>query len=81
MNELMQHPKLIIEVLVAYWAFSAIVTGMPKPQGGFWYPWIYDTLHLFAGSVKTFADSRISTLTTTVKVEEAKPAPTSESKS
>ena len=67
MSELLQHPKLIAEVLFIYWAFSAIVTGMPKPKPeSFWGNWIYDSLHLFAGSVKQFADSRVQTLTTTV---------------
>ena len=68
MDELLQHPKLIIEVMFAYWAFSALVSGMPDPPtGSFWYRWAYATLHTFAGNLKQFADSRISTLETNVK--------------
>lgn len=87
MNELAQHPKLILEVLIAYWAFSAIVTGMPKPpENSYWATWVYDTLHLFAGSVKQFADSKmqaISQQTTITKIEttkEATPTPPVEPK-
>lgn len=80
MNELLQHPRVVIEVVLAYWAFSAIVTGMPKPRdSNFWGTWIYDTLHLFVGSVKQFADKKIQTLTeetttTTVAKTEVKPS-------
>lgn len=74
MNELMQHPKVVLEVLAAYWAFSAIVTGMPKPSPtSYWGTWVYDTLHLFAGSVKQFADSKIQSIQTTVTKVESKP--------
>ncbi len=81
MDELFQHPKLIIEVLAAYWIVSAVVTSMPRPSASsYWGTWAYDALHLFVGSIKTFADSKISTLTqtaatgekTVVKVEETK---------
>lgn len=76
MNELFQHPKLIFEVLAAYWAFSALVSGMPDPpQGSFFYAWLYHSLHAFAGNLTKFADSKIQAMTsttTTVKVEESK---------
>lgn len=66
MDELLKHPRIVFEVLIAYWAFSAIVTGMPKPSASsFWGTWIYDTLHLFAGSVKQFADSKLQAMETT----------------
>lgn len=81
MNELAQHPRLIFEVLVAYWTVSAIVTSMPEPsKSNYWGTWIYGALHLFVGSMKTFADSRLQSLTqtTTVKVEEIKPLPKEE---
>lgn len=73
MSEIMQHPRLVVEVLAAYWAFSAIVTGMPKPSpNSYWGNWVYDSLHLFAGAVKQFADTRIQTMSTTVvKVDSA----------
>ena len=68
MNELFQHPKVILEVIVAYWAFSAIISGMPDPpQGSFYYKWAYATLHAFAGNLKKFADSKIQTLETGVR--------------
>jgi len=67
MDELFAHPKVILEVLIAYWLFSAFVTSMPPPEvGSFWYKWIYDLLHLFAGSVKKFADSKIQSLESSV---------------
>jgi hypothetical protein len=53
-SEALQHPRLILEVLVAYWAFSALVSGMPKPKednSQFWYGWLYTSLHTFAGSL------------------------------
>jgi hypothetical protein len=53
-SEALQHPRLILEVLVAYWAFSALVSGMPKPKSDdsqFWYGWLYTSLHTFAGSL------------------------------
>jgi len=63
MDELFQHPKVILEVLVAYWAFSAVVSGMPDPpEGSFFYKWLYATLHAFAGNLKQFADSKIQSL-------------------
>ncbi len=69
MDELFQHPKLVIEVLAAYWAFSAIVTGQPKPDPkSYWGNWLYDSLHLFAGNVQKLAESRIQTLSKTVQV-------------
>lgn len=70
MDELLQHPKLILEVLAAYWLFSAVVTSMPPPpSGSFWYSWLYGSLHVFAGSIKMFADSKIQALeSTTVTV-------------
>lgn len=70
MDDLLGHPRIILEVLAAYWLFSAIVTSMPKPpSGSFWYSWIYDALHIFAGNVSKFADSKIQALeSTTVTV-------------
>lgn len=67
MDELLQHPKIILQVLIAYWAFNAFVSGMPDPPAGsFWYKWAYATLHAFAGNIRQFADSRIQTLETSV---------------
>lgn len=80
MNELAQHPKLILEVLAAYWLFSAIVTSMPvPPKDSFWYLWLYGALHAFAGDVSKFAASKIaalesSTTVTVTKHTEANPA-------
>lgn len=69
MNELFQHPRIILEVLVAYWGFSAIVSGMPEPPStAFWYRWLYATLHAFAGNLKQFADSRIQSLSQTTVI-------------
>ncbi len=63
MSELTQHPRVILEVLVAYWAFSAIVSGMPDPPtGAFYYKWLYATLHAFAGNLRQFADSKLQSL-------------------
>lgn len=73
MDELFQHPKIILEVLVAYWGFSAVVSGMPDPPtDSFFYKWLYATLHAFAGNLKQFADSKIQTLsqTTVTKVQQ-----------
>ncbi len=78
MDELYSHPRIIIEILVAYWLFSAIVASMPDPPSeSFWYKWIYGALHLFAGNMKTFADSKLKSLETTtethtVEVKETK---------
>ncbi len=90
MDELFAHPKVILEVLIAYWAFSAIVSGMPDPpEGSFYYKWAYATLHAFAGNLTKFAESKIQSLETNVrqkspdgtvtdtqiKVKETAPAP------
>lgn len=83
MSELGQHPKLIFEVMAAYWAFSAIVSGMPDPPpGSFFYMWLYHSLHAFAGNLTKFAESKMqatSSTTTTVKIEETKPVDKKES--
>lgn len=68
MEELLAHPKVILEVLVAYWLFSAVVSGMPDPPAdSFWYKWAYATLHTFAGNLKQFADSKTQSLESTVQ--------------
>lgn len=70
MNDLIAHPKIIFEVLVAYWAFSAVVSGMPDPPlDSFYYKWLYATLHAFAGNLKQFADNKIEALEQTTVVK------------
>lgn len=83
MNDLMGHPKLILEVVVAYWAFSALVSGMPVPPvGAFWYAWLYATLHAFAGNLAKVADAKIQSLenstTVTTKTTSVDPGAKSE---
>ncbi len=78
MDELFGHPKVILEVLVAYWLFSAIVTSMPEPPSdAFWYKWLYGTLHIFAGNVSAFAASKIQSLenSTTITTRSTQVAP------
>ncbi len=74
MNDLLHNPIVVIKVLGIYWAFSAIVSSMPKPkESSYWGTWLYGALHLFAGSIGKFADSRISSLTTTVTETKVEP--------
>lgn len=42
--------------LLAYWAFSAIVSGMPAPtmQSGLAYRWAYQSLHVLAGDLSDY---------------------------
>lgn len=49
-NLIQQHPG--IACIAAYWIFSAMVGGMPLPQGttGF-YLWLYNFLHILAGNL------------------------------
>ena len=57
-QEIIQHPRAIIELLLAYWLFSAFVSGMPKPKGDdsqFWYGWFYTSLHTLSGSLQQAA--------------------------
>jgi len=64
LNEIVKHPRVIIEILAAYWGFSALVSGMPMPKDGqFWYQWMFTSLHTFSGSIRTAVnDPRLATL-------------------
>ena len=49
------------EIAIAlYWAFSAVVGGMPEPDAStsVWYRWGFSSLHLLAGNVLTAVQSR-----------------------
>lgn len=59
-TELTKHPKPIIEILLMYWGFSALVSGMPMPDSTKtnWlasplYQWAFTSLHTLSGSIKT----------------------------
>ena len=81
MNGVLAHPQIVTaaEVMIAYWAFSAFVSGMPAPPpGAFWYAWLYSTLHMFAGNLRQFADSKIQSLETTVTTKTTSVDPTKE---
>lgn len=53
-----QHPTLF--PLVCYFVFSAIVTSQPKPPiTNYWGTWVYDALHLLAGSMQKIMEKRI----------------------
>ena len=53
----MDHAWLIIAL---YWAFSAVVGGMPEPDASasLWYRWGFSSLHILAGNVLTAVQSR-----------------------
>ena len=72
MNELLQHPRVIIEAIVVYWLFSAVVGSMPKPPAtSYWGTWLYGALHLFAGNLAKFAEAKLQALANG-KTEETK---------
>jgi len=74
MNELVmvvtQHPKPFIELLAAYWVFSAFVSSMPVPDPGavdfrrnVIYQSVFTFFHTLSGSLKTAVnDPRLQTL-------------------
>jgi hypothetical protein len=43
----------------AYWVFSAAVSGLPKPEGGGFYLWMYQFVHTIAGNVTTAFGGKI----------------------
>lgn len=49
------------EVLIGYFLFSAIVSGMPEPvpSSGVFYRWAYQSLHVLSGDLSTVLGSRI----------------------
>lgn len=50
MNIILDHPAIFS--IAGYWAFSALVGGMPvptSPSGG--YSWAYNSLHILAGNL------------------------------
>lgn len=53
MQFIMQHQ--IICTSIAYWVFSAVVSGMPcpMPNGSLGYQWAYNTLHTLVGNIST----------------------------
>ena len=54
LDVLVKHPRVVIEIFLGYWVFSAVVSGMPSPKPEqFWYNWLYTTAHTLAGSLKT----------------------------
>lgn len=51
---ILKHPRVIFEIFLGYWIFSAAVSGMPLPkEDQFWYNWLYTSAHTLAGSLKT----------------------------
>lgn len=58
MNE---HAMLIV---LGYWLFSAIVSGMPEPTAasGISYRWLFQSLHVLAGNVSTAISYRFPQL-------------------
>lgn len=68
-----------IEFVLAFWVFSAFVSGMPDitAQSGFAYIWAYRSLHTLAGNLSTLANKLNTTVVTTeVKTTESKPKDT-----
>lgn len=58
MNFLQTHG---VDALLAYFVFSAIVSGMPEPDAtaGIAYRWAYSSLHVLAGDLSQMIGSRI----------------------
>lgn len=58
MNFLQTHG---LDALLAYFIFSAIVSGMPEPDAtaGVGYRWAYHSLHILAGDLSQMIGSRI----------------------
>lgn len=57
-----QHPAIF--AIAAYWAFSALVGGMPPPddKSSMSYTWIYNSLHLLAGNIAAAVVSKYPNL-------------------
>lgn len=60
----MLHPAIV--AIVAYWAFSALVGGMPAPDStsSKAYQWTHDSLHILAGNLNAAVSSRYPNLGT-----------------
>lgn len=61
MNWILAHP---LQIIVFYWVFSAIVSGMPdpSPSSSVTYVWTNRSLHILAGNVAVAMQSRYPSL-------------------
>lgn len=61
MGWILAHP---LQSIIAYWVFSAVVSGMPDPtpSSSVTYVWAHRSLHVLAGNVTSAVQSRYASI-------------------